>query len=89
MTEDLYQKVLIYLGFTPTEDRATLLRLTFVEGFTVSEAADRTGFSRPSARALTHRVTSDLRRISDLTGVNVSPTIRRGTPGRKAIRAQQ
>lgn len=88
MTDDLFQKVLIYLGFDPSEIRSQVLKLTLVDGQTISEAADSTGYSRPSARALTHRVTTDLRRISDLTGVNVSPTIRRGTPGRKANRAQ-
>lgn len=85
----MFLNVLIYLGLSPTEARAKVIKSVFVDGLTVSEAADLAGYSRPSARFLIQRVTSDLRRVGDLTGVNLSPTVRRGTPGRKANRAQQ
>lgn len=89
MDAKTFQDVLIYLGLSPIETRAKVIKSVFVDGLTVSEAADLAGYSRQSARFLIQRVTSDLRRVSDLTGVNLSPTIRRGTPGRKANRAQQ
>lgn len=84
MDEETFSRVVSYLGYNRDDKRSCLLHGLFVLGLTKSEAAKAFGFTSANAGLTADRALRDLRRAGDLTGVYIEPTIRRGTPGRKA-----